>query len=319
MTGISDYVEPIRRPGALGVHSLDHVGVSVPDLKDVHRFYGEFGLDTREAGNGINLATQGGDHVWGNFVEGPRKKLRYLSFGAYEEDFERLRANLSTLGVPEVDPPAGLETNGVWVRDHDGNAVEIKVSEKVSPNRQGPFGESLAEPGTRGAPLRSETERVKPRRLSHALLFTSDVGKSIDFYASVLGLRFSDRSADLVAFLHGAHGSDHHMLAFVESNGSGLHHLSWDMASVNEVGIGASHMAEQGYAKGWGLGRHVLGSNFYHYVMDPWGSFSEYAAGIDYIPADCDWQSDDFDAADSFYLWGPDVPEAFTINHETAS
>jgi len=42
-------------------------------------------------------------------------------------------------------------------------------------------------------------------------------------YRDVLGLRLSDRSGDLVAFMHGIHGSDHHMIAFVKSDGPGLH------------------------------------------------------------------------------------------------
>ena len=89
----------------------------------------------------------------------------------------------------------------------------------------------------------------------------------------MLGLRLSDRSGDLIAFMHGIHGSDHHMIAFVKSDGPGLHHLSWDVGSINDIGVGASHMAEKGFAYGWGLGRHVLGSNYFHYIRDPWGSY----------------------------------------------
>ena len=36
-----------------------------------------------------------------------------------------------------------------------------------------------------------------------------------------------------------------------------------DVGSVDEIGIGAMHMLGKGYAKGWGLGRHVLGSNYF--------------------------------------------------------
>ena len=31
------------------------------------------------------------------------------------------------------------------------------------------------------------------------------------------------------------------------------------------------HMPDKGFADGWGLGRHVLGSNYFHYVRDPVG------------------------------------------------
>ena len=76
------------------------------------------------------------------------------------------------------------------------------------------------------------------------------------------------------------------------------------------------HMADKGFTKGWGLGRHVLGSNYFHYVGDPWGSYSEYSADIDYITLTHDWEAADHDPEDSFYLWGPELPEGFVHNFE---
>jgi catechol 2,3-dioxygenase len=166
------------------------------------------------------------------------------------------------------------------------------------------------------APNRSKAHTVRPRRLAHVLLFVTDISRTINFYRDVLGLRLSDRSADLVAFMHGIHGSDHHMIAFVKSDGPGLHHLSWDVGSINDIGVGASHMAEKGFAYGWGLGRHVLGSNYFHYVRDPWGSYAEYSCDIDYIPVDTNWKDGDHPPEDSFYLWGPNPPEDFAHNFE---
>jgi catechol 2,3-dioxygenase len=116
--------------------------------------------------------------------------------------------------------------------------------------------------------------------------------------------------------MHGPHGSDHHMVAFARSGGPGLHHCSWDVGAVQEIGLGAMQMAGKGYTAGWGLGRHVLGSNYFHYVRDPWGSYSEYSADMDYIPADHDWRSGDHPGEDSFFLWGPNPPEDFVRNYE---
>jgi catechol 2,3-dioxygenase len=77
-------------------------------------------------------------------------------------------------------------------------------------------------------------------------------------------------------------------------------------------------MADKGFAGGWGLGRHVLGSNYFHYVRDPWGSYSEYSSDIDYIPVNHDWQAGDHAADDAFYVWGPVPPADFAFNYETA-
>ena len=45
MTAIQGYIAPNRRPGELGVHSLDHFSLAVPDLKVAHHFYSNCGLD----------------------------------------------------------------------------------------------------------------------------------------------------------------------------------------------------------------------------------------------------------------------------------
>ena len=75
-------------------------------------------------------------------------------------------------------------------------------------------------------------------------------------------------------------------------------------------------MAECGFSAGWGTGRHVLGSNYFFYVRDPWGSYSEYACDIDYIGADQNWEAKDYGPEDAVYLWGPALPEDFVVNYE---
>jgi catechol 2,3-dioxygenase-like lactoylglutathione lyase family enzyme len=308
-----------RRRGQLGVHSLDHFNFSVPDLAQAKAFYTSFGLDAREAGNRLDIHTHGQPHRWGSVVEGPRKQLQYISFGAFDDDLPRFRARLDEGRIEWMDPPAGTQSNGLWFRDPDGTPIEIRVAEKTSPNQKSSFENVSSAPGIAGAPSRSKVAAVYPRRLAHMLVFTRDIPKAIAFYGDVLGLRLSDRSGDMIAFMHGIHGSDHHMIAFVKSEGPGLHHLSWDVPSVHDIGAGATLMADRGFSAGWGLGRHVLGSNYFHYVRDPWGSYAEYSADIDYVPVDRDWASGDHPPEDSFYVWGPLPPADFAFNHEAAA
>jgi catechol 2,3-dioxygenase-like lactoylglutathione lyase family enzyme len=194
--------------------------------------------------------------------------------------------------------------------------IEVKVARKVSPDKKSDSQWITVSGGIAGAAIRAKSPPVQPRRLSHVLTFTTNVGASILFYERTLGLRLSDRASDLVAFMHGIHGSDHHLLALVKSSAPGFHHCSWDVSSVNDIGLGAMRMHDKGFTNGWGLGRHVLGSNYFHYVRDPWGSYAEYSCDIDYIPKEQRWPSADHKPEDSFYLWGPDVPREFTINYE---
>src|SRR5450830_1502049 len=194
---------------------------------------------------------------------------------------------------------------------------QVKAGVKTTPDSKLPLVQEQAPANARGSVTRAEAPFIRPRRMSHVLMFSPDVPRIIDFYNRALGLRLSDKSIDIIAFTHGPHGSDHHLVAFAKSNAKGWHHVAWDVARIDDVGIGAAQMAKAGYKEGWGTGRHVLGSNYFHYVRDPWGSFSEYSADIDYVPAGIDWPAGDFLPEDSLYLWGPDVPEYFIRNTDS--
>ena len=153
MTQIRPLSQPVRRrPGELGVHSLDRFQFAVPDLDAGRKFYASFGLDVRAAGNTLDIHTHGHPHRWGSVVEGPRKQLQFISFGAFEEDLPRFRERLERLRIARRDPPPGLESNGIWLRDPDGTAIEIRVAEKTSPNAKSSFDNASAGPGLPGAP-----------------------------------------------------------------------------------------------------------------------------------------------------------------------
>lgn len=301
---------------AIAVHSIDHYALNVPSLAEAEHFFSTFGLDVMHANDGLDIRA-GDGHRWARILPSDGKSLAYLSFNCYADDLAALEAQVRAAGAAfDVGTPPG-SADGFWFKDPDGNLIQVRSGAKTMPDAQSPLTHAGISGGVRGARARSEVARVHPRRLSHVLLFTPDTLGAVDFYEKALGLRLSDKSLDLVAFTHAPHGSDHHLLAFVKSHAKGWHHAAWDVASIDEVGNGAAQMATAGFKEGWGTGRHVLGSNFFHYVRDPWGSFCEYSAGIDYVPAGMTWPSGDHDPEDSLYQWGPDVPEYFVQNTET--
>ena len=316
MTQIRSLSPARRRPGALGVHSLNSFTMQSPDLAANERFYAAFGLTTTASADRLELRTEGYAAPWGTIVEGPRRKLGHLSFGAFEEDLPALRSRLVAMVVRMLDPPPGFESNGMWFSAPAPPLVALRVAEKPTPDFKAPALFPTTPGGVAAAPKRSQAAPVHPRRLAHVLTFTSDVGRAVTFYGRALGLRLSDRSGGDIAFMHGVHGSDHHMVAFVRSSGPGMHHTSWDVPGLNDVGLGAMQMADRGFAAGWGVGRHVLGSNYFHYVRDPWGGYAEYSCDIDYIPVDVDWEAGDHEGHDAFYVWGPTPPDDFGVNHE---
>ena len=304
----------------LGVHSIGEFVLAVPKLEQGEHFYKSFGLDVTQEGNHLGLRASGtGQHRWARLVEAKRKFLHHVTFHCFDEDLPRFKTHLEAQRIRLVDPPPGFGSDGLWFRGHDDILMEIRVGPKTSPSEISKITPPPLLPGVANAPYRRLADKVHVNRLSHILLFTTDVDRAIDFYTRVLGLRLSDRSADVIGFLHGAHGSDHHMIAFAKSAAPGFHHASWIVPSIDHIGLGAMGMADQGYKKCWGTGRHVLGSNYFNYIQDPWGSWCEYACGIDFIPAYVTWSHKDHPLEDGFYLWGPDLPPDFVVNYEARS
>lgn len=301
-----------------GVHSIDHFALEVPSLTEAQRFFTAFGLDVASEDGHLALRTAGRPHVWAMLHEGPRKRLAYLSFNCYAEEYAPLCRQLRAQGVREASAGPHATPEGAWFEDADGNTFQIRIGPKTSPDAKDANVAVQVRAGVRGVQGRRQAQRVQPRRLSHVLMFTPDIDRAIAFYRDALGLRLSDQSRGIVAFLHGRHGSDHHLVAFVQSSARGWHHSSWDVPGIEDVGNGAQQMRKAGYAQGWGTGRHVLGSNYFHYVRDPWGSFAEYSAHMDYVPAGTPWPAGDHPPEDSLYLWGPELPDCFTANTEAS-
>lgn len=300
----------------VAVHSLHEFVFSVPDLDEARRFYECFGLDVKDDGDQLGLYTFNSSHRWGRVIAGETKRLQWLTFGIYDDDLDAFERKLRESGVAFISPPPHAEPAGFWISGPDRLPIQILAAQKSSPRIKSLrlFPPEVSNSGR--APRRSQVKLVRPNRLSHVLLFTADVDASRRFYEEILGLRLSDHSGSIIAFMHSPHGSDHHLIALAKSSHSGLHHSSWDVSSFDDVALGNEQMSKAGYADGWGIGRHVLGSNYFRYVRDPWGSYAEYSFDIDFIPAGQQWPAGDYPPEDSLYVWGPAVPEDFIVNHE---
>jgi catechol 2,3-dioxygenase-like lactoylglutathione lyase family enzyme len=298
------------------IHSLDHFALRVPDLALAASFYEALGLSVARVGEVLTLKCSGSGHVWARVVQGASKGLAWLSFGCADTDYRGLLRQLEAAGAQRQDGPREAESGGSWYADPDGNLLQIKVGPKVSPSSR-----QVAQPlmpdrlrGVEGG--RKAAPRVRPVRLSHVMLFSHDVPRQSAFYCDTLGLGVADTSLDLLSFLYGKQGSDHHILAFAKSARRGFHHAAWVVPSMEECGLGSRQMADAGYVHGWGVGRHGVGSNHFYYVRDPWGSYCEYTADLDFIASGAAWASAQHDPLEALCFWGPDLPETFLLNGE---
>jgi catechol 2,3-dioxygenase-like lactoylglutathione lyase family enzyme len=269
----------------MSVRNLQHIALAVPDPAVGRKFYTDFGMEGKDQGKRIVMRCHGRDQDQVVLVEGKRRHMHHVGFGA--------RADDGLLVNVRVADPAKWRTAPEWKINSPGN---------------------LNRAGIPGHPKRDID--VRPTRLGHTLRFTPQMDKMVDFYTRVVGLQLSDRAQDIVAFMRGQGGSDHHIFGFIKSERTGFHHASFEVCNVDEIGIGACRLLDKGYKDGWGFGRHVIGSNFFHYIRDPWESMAEYFCDIDYIPGDATWTPTNYSAEDSLYVWGPKPPEAFGMNFE---
>jgi len=300
------------------IHSIDHFTLVVPDIRQAAHFFDAFGLQLEQQADCLLLRAAASKHVWGCIIAGAQKQLAYLTFNCYSEDYAPLVTRLQSLASSALPHPQARYADGCWFQDADGNLIQLRVGPKTTIDCK-PTASLLEPEGVRGVSVgRQSISKVIPDRMSHVLLFASDVPRQVAFYRDALGLRLSDCSEDVIAFLHAPHGSDHHLMAFAKSHRRGWHHSSWDVPGVEDVGRGWMQMQKAGYISAWGTGRHVLGSNYFCYIEDPWGSFCEYSADMDYVPAGTVWPAGEHPPEDSLYLWGPPPPANFIVNHETA-
>ena len=302
----------------MSVRSLQHIALAVPDPAVGRKFYSDFGMEGKEHDKRVVMRCHGRDQDQVVLVEGKKKHMHHVGFGTKPEDLASLKKRLEQNGTKLVDAPKETPYDGVWFRDPDGLLVNVRAAEpakwRTVPEWKINNPGHLNRSGVAGHPKRDT--QVRPTRLGHTLRFTPQMEKMVDFYTRVVGLQLSDRAQDIVAFMRGQGGSDHHIFGYIKSDRPGFHHASFEVGNVDEIGMGACRLLDKGYKDGWGFGRHVIGSNFFHYIRDPWDSMAEYFCDIDYIPADSNWKATNYPAEDSLYVWGPKPPEAFGMNFE---
>jgi catechol 2,3-dioxygenase-like lactoylglutathione lyase family enzyme len=151
---------------------------------------------------------------------------------------------------------------------------------------------------------------VRPRKLGHVVIGTTDVATTERFFLDGIGFKLSDRIAGAGAFMRCS--TDHHNVLALAAPVNFLHHTSWQVDDVDEVGRGAMTMLEDHPERHvWGLGRHHAGSNFFWYLKDPAGNFSEYYSDMDCVVDDQLWTPETLQGAKGLFNWGPPPPPSF--------
>jgi catechol 2,3-dioxygenase-like lactoylglutathione lyase family enzyme len=307
------------------IRSLNHIGLTVPSLEIGRAFYECAGLETSTSGNDLVFRCEGRDQDQVRLIEGPKKRLAYVSFGTSKDELDKLKKRLEAAEVKLHDAPFAVPFGGIWFKDPDGDWINVQEAEAAPSTLPVPVEvnspQRYRRVGIRACDASSSHKRTRPRRLGHLIKFSPDVDRAVRFYNEVLGLLISDRALDIIAFLRSPFGGDHHMLGIAKSSHTGLHHMSFEVGDLDEIEMGAQHLLASGYSDGYGLGRHGAGSNYFHYIRDPWNSLIEYFWDIDIIPEGAEWtpmgaNENEVRAVLEAVWSGMPAPKEFVVNFE---
>lgn len=300
------------------LHRLTSITMGVPNVRSTAAYYTDFGLTpvtTSGSGETSFRTVDGGEQLRISYA--PRRRLLDLGIGVDDpDDLERVARAMAKLGH-------ATERTATTVQAFDpGTQVLVRVEIAPRVHSEPTPGPVFNTPGvitrenTRADAVLRENP-VRPRKLGHVVLGSTDREASQRFFTEGVGLKVSDTIEGIAAFMRCS--TDHHNILVQGAPISMLHHTSWQVDDVDEVGRGASAMLEQDPARHvWGLGRHAIGSNFFWYLKDPAGNFSEYYSDIDCIVDDALWHPGVWEGARALYQWGPPPPPSFLAPEDLA-
>lgn len=290
----------------MALHRLTTITLGVPAVAPVAAYYEEFGLTP--VGPGRFATTDGGEQL--RLVATPTRRLVELGIGADDaDDLGRVARDLGRLGVS-----AELGSDTLVAHDPGTRVrVVVQIAERIqsAPTAASSYnGPGRVERRNLRADGILRESRVRPRKLGHVVLGSTAFAASQRFFIEGIGFKVSDTVDGLASFLRCS--TDHHNLLVQQAPVPFLHHSSWQVEDVDEVGRGAHAMLSNDPGRHvWGLGRHHVGSNFFWYLKDPAGNFSEYYADLDCILDDQLWKPEVWEGTKGLYNWGPPPPLSF--------
>ncbi|MGW3983526.1 VOC family protein [Streptomyces mirabilis] len=171
------------------------------------------------------------------------------------------------------------------------------------------------------ATQRPPREPSRIQRLGHVVLETRVFARTLDWYLDTLGMIVSDflfldgqrGRGPTMTFIRCDRGSvavDHHTLALHLGPGTGYVHSAYQVTDLDAIAVGGEYLAERGYKRSWGIGRHIQGSQLFDYWRDPDHFMLEHFADGDLFSCDLEpgWAPM---SASGLAQWGPPVTRDF--------
>jgi catechol 2,3-dioxygenase-like lactoylglutathione lyase family enzyme len=236
-------------------------------------------------------------------------------------DLDRL-ARATGARVGNLSSPGG--GRGVTLLDPSGIPVKVvHTAEQLAalPEQQ-PLTLNFGTTHTRtNSPQRPPREPSRIQRLGHVVLQTHVFERALDWYLETLGLIVSDflfldgqrERGPTMAFIRCDQGGvpvDHHTLAMHLGPGVGYVHSAYQVTDLDAIAAGGEYLAERGYHRSWGIGRHIQGSQLFDYWRDPDRLMLEHFADGDLFSCDVEtgWARM---STSGLAQWGPPATKDF--------
>jgi hypothetical protein len=133
---------------------------------------------------------------------------------------------------------------------------------------------------------------AKVQRLGHVVLQSTKYVESLTWYLDNLGMIVSDflyfpgrrERGPTMSFIRcdrGTTPTDHHTLAMALGPANRYVHSAYQVCDLDALAAGGEYLADRGYFRSWGIGRHIQGSQIFDYWRDPDGFLVEHFADGD--------------------------------------
>ena len=194
------------------------------------------------------------------------------------EDLDRISRVEGTSPIEDIDEPGGGKR--VRLTDPDGYQVEVIHGMTLLDPIEVP--RPAVNSGDNKYRRKGELFRIKQgpshiKRFGHFVVMTKNFDKTLGWYREMLGFRCSDEfyageKSNIVGSFNrldrGDGYVDHHAFFCIRGDKSGLNHLSFEAADIDDVMVGHEHLEKKGYQHMWGIGRHLIGSQLFDYWAD---------------------------------------------------
>ncbi|WP_410871862.1 VOC family protein [Nocardia sp. A7] len=213
---------------------------------------------------------------------------------------------------------------GVTLHDRGGQPVRVVAGTHQLPQLPGQHTHTLnfGRPHARvNATQRPPREPARIERLGHVVLSRTRYLENLNWYLGHLGLIVSDflyydgqrQRGPVMSFIRCDRGdtpTDHHTLAMTLGPTDRYVHSAYQVRDLDALAAGGEFLADRGYRRSWGIGRHIQGSQIFDYWRDPDGFLVEHFSDGDMFDSSLEpgWAPM---TASGLAQWGPPATRDF--------